>query len=257
MKIWCQLPGKTDLESDIIKTINQCFNVVKRADTEITIRALDSGLNHEYFSFPGLRFLNDREILRNALRSERAGYDALVIACFFDPALFGLRQLMNIPVIGIAESSMHYASIMGRKFAIITSDSAYIGELEENIDKYGMRNQVISRNAVRAIKISCGEFFGCVAGDYNLAIESCKEVAYDCIHDGAQALIAGCGLLSPMLTKMGIFEIGGVPIIDPMIIGIKFAEMMADIHKAKIPIISRKHFYINTPDDIINATINM
>src|SRR3989304_10216296 len=104
MKIWCQLPARMDLESDIfkpyIKTVNECHNTVKRADTEITIKALESGLTPEFISFPGLRFLNDREILKNALRSEREGYDALVITCFFDPSLFALRQLMNIPVIG-------------------------------------------------------------------------------------------------------------------------------------------------------------
>jgi allantoin racemase len=261
MRIWCQLPAKMDLESKIFKpyinTVKECHNMVKRPDTEIVIKALDRGLNPEFISFPGLRFLNDRDILKNALKSEKEGYDALVITCFFDPSLFALRQLMNIPVIGIAESSMHFASILGKRFAIVTSDPNYIGEIEENIHKYRMEKQVIANNPVRSIRLSSQEFFGCVVGDYKLAIESFEEVAYSCIDDGADVIIAGCGLLSPMLTKMGIFEIDGVPIVDPMITGIKMAEAIVDLNRIKIPIISRKRFYIGTPVNIVNEVVDI
>ena len=61
--------------------------------------------------------------------------------------------------------------------------------------------------------------------------------------EGAEVLILGCGLLSPVLTRNGIKEIEGVPLIDPIIIGIKKAEIMVDLYKTGIPVISRKGFY--------------
>ena len=38
-------------------------------------------------------------------------YDAYVIACYGDPALAACRELVDAPVVGIAEASFHLASL--------------------------------------------------------------------------------------------------------------------------------------------------
>lgn len=78
------------------------------------------------FGYSGLRFMNDREVLRNASRAGAEGYDGVVIACHFDPAVRAARQLLPLPVVGIAEASMHLASLMGLRFAVVASDHRYV-----------------------------------------------------------------------------------------------------------------------------------
>ena len=38
-----------------------------------------------------------------------------------DPALDALRELTDKPVVGIAESALHFASFLGYKFAVINT----------------------------------------------------------------------------------------------------------------------------------------
>jgi len=231
------------------------YGRVKREDTEIALKTLDKGLQAGHMAYPGFRFLNDREILKNIMKAQKEGFDGVVISCFFDPSLRASRQQLNIPVVGMAEASMHLASMMGLKFAIITSDPTYIQEIEENLYRYRMQSNAIARNPVRAIPITCEEFFSCLGGDFRPTIDGFKEIAWDCIKDGAEVLIAGCGLMSPMLTEEGCTEVEGVPVIDPMLIGIKMAEMMVDLAKAHIPFISRKGLYRKACDEEIERVM--
>ncbi len=44
--------------------------------------------------------------------------DAWVLACFSDPGLFAMREVLPCPVIGCAEASYHAASAMADKFGV-------------------------------------------------------------------------------------------------------------------------------------------
>lgn len=245
-----------DLESPIyqpfVQLVNEGYNRVKRADTELCLKSLVKGLDRlEQLAYPGLRYLNDAEVLKSMIGVEQEGFDGVVVSCFFDPALKPARQMLNIPVVGIAEASMHLAMMMGRQFAVVTSEAAYIDGINETIEAYGMRENVIARKPVRAITLSCTEFLGCLAGNLKPAIESFQEIAKECIEDGAEVIIAGCGLLSPMLTSSKIVQVDGASIVDPMLIGIKYCEILVDLYKAGVPVISRKGKYLKTPTEEI------
>jgi allantoin racemase len=221
------------------------LDLVKRPETEVVIRSPEQGLttSDQYASY-GLRFMNDRDVLKAILAAEeREGFDGVIIACFFDPALGAARALLNIPVVGLAEPSLHLASTMGRRFAVITSHPGFVPGMQETIDLYGMSAHAIERKPVRNITISEQEFRGGFAGDYGPVIDSFTDVALGCIEDGAEVLIAGCGVMSPMLTLGGVTDIEGVPIIDPELIALKIAELLVDLNKAGIPFISRKGLY--------------
>ena len=218
------------------------YELIKRADTEVLIKDVPTGLQDpELVSYFGLRQANDSEILKNMLQAERQGFDAVAGACFSDGAIRAAGSLMNIPVVGPGETSMYLARMMGVRFAIITSDPP--PETEHYIDALNMRSSVISNRPVRSLTLDSSAFLGCLAGNYGPAVENFKEVAQGCMEDGAEVLIAGCGLLSPMLTLSNTKEMDGVPVIDPMQVALKFAEMMVDFKAAGMPVISRKGLF--------------
>lgn len=248
MRLWWQLPLKIDPGSPNFKpylnALEKESRSVRGPDTEIVIKHLDAGLESlEDLGNDGLRFLNDREILKAVLPAEKEGYDGVVIFCYLDPALRSSRQFLNIPVVGIAEASMHMACMMGCRFAVITSDPGFIPAIRENIHRYGLYFHTIERNSIKSINLSTSEFLGCLAGDHTPVIENFQEVARGLIEDGAEVIIAGCGLLSVMLSRKGVSEIDGVPIIDPVLVAVKLAEAMVDLNRKGIPIISRKGIY--------------
>lgn len=252
MKIWCQLPLKVDVDASpgklLADMLAEDYALVKRPDTEVVIKAQDKGIfSITEFGYPGLRYLNDAEGLKTILRAEEEGFDAVVISCYFDPALKAAKALLSIPVIGAGEATMHFASMMGLKFATITSDSRYVPEMTEQIAGYGMLAHAIERNPVRSLTLSEAEFMGCLMGEYTPAVSSFREVAKGCIEDGAEVLIVGCGVLSPMLTLRGVKEIDGVCIIDPEIVAIKMAEMMAELAGAGMPTVCKKGLYLASP----------
>lgn len=252
MKLLCQLPAKLDLgdlgANSFIDVFKRVYSQVKRPDTDTVIRGLDRGLSTlEQVTFGSLRFLNEAEVLKAVIPAEEQGFDGVVIICVGDSGLRAAKSALNIPVVGAGESVMRFAATMGSKFAIVTSDVGLVPNLVENIDKYGVWTNLIGGNPVRAITLSETKLMGCLSGDYTPLVNDFTRVARGCIQDGAEVLVAGCGVLSIMLSDAGVREIDGVPVVDPEIIAFKTAEMLVDLHKAKVPIISRKGLYALTP----------
>ena len=54
------------------------------------------------------------------VRSGQEKYDAFIVACHSDPNLDLLREISAKPVVGIAEASMKFASMLGNGFAVIS-----------------------------------------------------------------------------------------------------------------------------------------
>ena len=59
--------------------------------------------------FRAFDFMNNTEVFNSVVRAEREGYDAVAIGCFLDPVLQEAREIMDIPVLSLAEAGMHVA----------------------------------------------------------------------------------------------------------------------------------------------------
>ena len=68
-------------------------------------------------------------------------YDAYLIACFGDPGLDAARELTAAPVVGIGEAAYIAASLVAKRFGVITTLPRSIPALEEGIDALGLRSR--------------------------------------------------------------------------------------------------------------------
>jgi allantoin racemase len=254
MRIYCQLPvsmPRADKRfSPYYTLVEKHYGLVKRKDTEITIRDVKGFDGPEWTHYNGLRLFNDAQILKTLIAAEQEGFDGISIACFFDPALYEARQLLAIPVTGLAESSLHLACMMGNKFAIITSSERFIPAMEENLYRYGVQSKAISRNPVRALVVPEEELI--VSSGW---INDFRELAQKCIEDGAEVLVTGCGLMSPALVKAGVTQVNGAAIIDPISVSLKLTEAMVDLQKAKLPVVSRKSTFSEVSRKAVEAVL--
>ncbi|MDD5703679.1 MAG: aspartate/glutamate racemase family protein [Dehalococcoidales bacterium] len=263
MKICCQLPvtmpRKDPRSSTFYDRLQKLYARVQRPDTEILIKDVDCPpWDSSWQLYAGLRSFHHLEILRSVLDAEKQGCDGVAISCFFDPALSEARQLLKIPVTGLAEASMHFAYLMGSKFAIICKVDYYTSAMEEQISRYGMEAKAIKRNPVRGLTIPEDQLSileqGALSGatkDLDLLMENFQEVGRGCVEDGAEVLIMGCGLLSPLIQQAGMLEVCGAALIEPMQASLKLTEMMADLYKAGLPFVSRKSTYREVPSQYI------
>jgi len=262
MKIWCQLPKSMPQDSPDFKTYYELlladYNMVKRPDTEVVIKDVPTAPSETYdISYLGIRALLDHHILRTMLQAEREGYDAIAGACYFDGAIKEADNLMSIPVVGAAEASMHLASMLGDHFAVVTSEPKWVFEMEKHIIECGMRDSALPVNPVRSLTISFATLKDCLRGNYQPVIDDFKKVAQTCLKDGADTIIAGCGLFSPMLTQSGIVNFEGVPIIDPMLASLKVAELMVDFRNAGIDFETARGRFIRPTVSQVNKVLEL
>jgi allantoin racemase len=66
------------------------------------------------------------------------GYDAVLLAVSFDSGLQPLRELLSIPVVGMSESAMLTACMLGGKFSMVTFGRRAVTLYEELVDTYGL-----------------------------------------------------------------------------------------------------------------------
>ncbi|HSB05664.1 MAG TPA: aspartate/glutamate racemase family protein [Thermodesulfobacteriota bacterium] len=247
MKIWCQLPiaMPKDVYGGYYELLMQDYNLFKDKETDITIKDVPTGIiDPELINYLGFRMVNDTENIRSMLQAESEGYDAIAGACYFDTGIKGARNLLSIPIVGAAEASMHLACIMGNSFAVVTSEPTWIKEMEHHLKELGFGHSAISYKPVRSLTIPFDEFVKCMmSGNFDSVIKNFIEVSKRCLEDDAEVIIAGCGLVSPMLTTKDVREIDGAPIIDPMVVSLKFAELMAKLSKAGISIKSTRGLF--------------
>ncbi|MBY0336997.1 MAG: aspartate/glutamate racemase family protein, partial [Acetobacteraceae bacterium] len=61
----------------------------------------------------------------------RAGYHAAIIACFGDPGLDAAREVMPIPVLGLADASIAAATRLAPVISLLTGGTAWVPMLRE------------------------------------------------------------------------------------------------------------------------------
>jgi allantoin racemase len=240
--------------------IRNC-SLAKTPDTEITIRLLRSGLNrlHE-FAYSHLHYLNDREVFEAVLQGEKDGFDAVIVYCFSDPALEEMRQALRIPVIGLGQSSMMVASLMGARFGLVAMSAASTARNEQLARKYGFFDKIIS--PIRPLPLPLAEQEKSIL-NAGPGIDAFRQVAREYIQDGAEVLIAACGALNLVLKFCpgcpelpdGLSELDGVPIVDSVSAAVKLAEMLVEFKMAGIPWISRKGAYSQPAEEITAEAI--
>jgi len=211
-----------------------------RPETELIMKPLRAGLNElEHHDYTYFQLLNSLQALEGLLQAEKEGADAAIIGCFFDPSMRNARGICRMPILGVGESSMIFALLMGRKFAIVVPRPGQIPIEEQNLATYRMRSRAIDNRPIRSLHEDMSLGLHRTDVDTDSIIDDFKEVSRSCIEDGAEVVIPGCLGLSAVLTTSTLTEVDGAPIVDPLISAVKLAEAMVDLSQGGRPWISR------------------
>ena len=217
MKILLVNPNTSDL------VLGYMMGSAKRAALETTevagIRSpggtssIDSSYG-DYMSAPHMI-----EAVRQYVGAENP--DAVVLAGFGNVGIFALKEILDIPVVSISESSMALACLLGHKFTCITMLPQFIPYQQDIVRLFGFEAKCAS---VRSININVEE----AARERERTLRELTEAVRKVVaEDHAEVIILACGGLCDFDREL--MEISGVPILDPIIVGIKTAESLVQM----------------------------
>jgi allantoin racemase len=169
------------------------------------------GYYDEAFSVPGL--------LAEIGKGEALGVSAHIIACFDDTGLEAARSLACAPVIGIGEAAFHLASMLGHRFAVVTTLSRSIAAIETNLMKYGLATRCAKVRACEVPVLALDDPSSNASALISAEIERAKR------DDGAEAIVLGCAGMADLAARLT--QTHGVPVVDGVASAVKLAEALA------------------------------
>ena len=245
---------RESVSGPILNIVKDNCQKLVRDDTQMVFKSVEPGLERAYDPLISyFNLLNKVQIVERILEATQEGCDAALVGCFLDPGVTEARSVVDIPVIGIGESTLYYACLLGLKFGLIVpNERSATLEIELTLSRHGLLERAIP-NPARCISIPTYEAFIKGMEDPSFVTPDIIEKAKGCVKDGADVVIVGCNGFGPLVTKEGISSIedGRVPVLDPVAIGIKMAEFICHVQdKMALPTISRERNPLARTKDI-------
>jgi len=205
--------------ASVTEHIRRELEKIKRPDTELTVVnpehgpvSIESVYDETLVGPPTL------ELVR---RANQEGWDAIVLACFSDPALDAAKEVSDIPVIGIEEATMHLAAMLGHKFSITTAFRSRAPTRDLHVRLRGLESAFASS---LVMNMSVLEMDANPEKAKSRILDLARKAVED---DGAEVIILGCAGLAGYAADIER-ELGAV-VLDPTSVAFKVAEAVADL----------------------------
>jgi allantoin racemase len=254
MKLWYQSMSRQAEWGGYPRVLREILDKVKDPDTEIHVAGITEigGIGDQ---FRYLEYLETGEVLKNVQRAVREGFDAFLIGNIADPGLREAREIADIPVLGLCESAMHVACMMGANFSFVTINEKFTPRVVENVDRYGLRARFVGASRMQVERITDlgagfepGEAQDRIVAQFNTAARRNTD-------SGAEVVIAAGGVVMALLAHAGIHATeDGVPILNGITNLVKLGEAAVKLnHIMGGRFTSKKCVYAPPPPDQIEA----
>ena len=207
-----------------VEGTKKSYAAAARPSTEISVVPLDWGTasiechRDESLVIP--------DIITKAVEAEAEGVDGLIIDCMADPGLDAARELVDIPVVGPAQASMHLAATLAHRFSVLVISEGDIVAVDHQAARYGLSRRLASARPINVAVLDLEE-----NPDATLqALVAAGQKAVE--EDGAHILIPGCTGLAGWAPRIAasLAERGcEVGVLDPPSVAVKLAETLVDL----------------------------
>jgi allantoin racemase len=148
-------------------------------------------------------------------------YDAVVLAGFGEHGREGVQEIVEVPVLDIAECAAHVAQLIGRSYSVVTTLPRSVGAIEDRLRLAGLADRCAS---VR----SCGLSTLDVDQDPAAATAAIVAEAERAVRaDHAEVICLGCGGMAGL--DEAITAALGVPVVDGVAAGVRLAEAVVGL----------------------------
>ena len=217
LKILYLSPGLRE-EGSVQRRIDKWSWIPELLGDDVTLigRGLRKGSSNSEGDFDD--YAGGGEVVKTIIEAADEGFDAVVIGDTGDPFISGIREYLDIPVIGPMESSLQIATLLGNKFTLITPAKYMIPRKEKQVESYGYAGNLAS---VRSLNIPVSQVSEEPEKVIDLLVEQANQAAE---HDGAQVVIQMCGFMVEYYPRVA--EQLDIPVVEPIRAALKTAETL-------------------------------
>jgi allantoin racemase len=231
MKIWVQ-SGTPLATSELYRPYHDSLvrhaQRISRLGTAVDFPNLGKSYPGAARSRTHLHFVT-HETIRSAMRAEAEGYDVFVTQCL-DLGFHELREMVDIPVVFMAQATLAYYSQLAPNFAFLVNGERLSHYFDEIAERYKVKDRMVPGGHVSFA-------FTDYANLWNQPqpfVESFLDVARKLASRGAASFFPAGLYLSQWLIDQGIREVNGAIVMDPLAAAIKTAESMVDLQRVGI-----------------------
>ena len=189
-----------------------------------------------------------RNLIRNALEAERQGYAAMAITHFQDAGLAEVKSVVDIPVLGLGETTLFHACTLGRKLGLVTINPVFVPWHEDQVIRYGLQQRVVG---VRAVQATIADFIDSFASE-DAKGKLAPKWERECrilLDAGADVIVPAGGLPMMLFGAERGANIDGAPIVNGVTLIAKSAEMAIKLRAAAgMAAVSRRSNFIKPPE---------
>jgi Asp/Glu/hydantoin racemase len=143
-------------------------------------------------------------------------HDAVVIAAFGDPGMPGIREALDVPVLGMTEAALASASLLGGRFSIVAISRRITAWYRETVERCGMIGRLAS---IRSLDEPLPDI-GTVQSDKALQLKDACMKAIEA--DGADVIILAGAPLAGLARSLA----GQIPV--PLVDGVSSAVQQVE-----------------------------
>jgi len=157
----------------------------------------------------------------DALATHAAGCDAAIVSAFGDPGLAAAREFADIPVVGIAESAMLTAWMLGRRYSIVCLTPRLRRWYIECAREHGLDGRLAS---VRALNVAIPDITQAKDQFRAALLAECLAVVEE---DEAEVIIFGGGPIAGLAREVA--DQIPVPALDGVSCAVRMAEALVGL----------------------------
>jgi Asp/Glu/hydantoin racemase len=147
--------------------------------------------------------------------------DGMLVAAFGDPGMPALKEISDVPVVGITEAALCAAALQGQRLAVVAISDRITAWYRDCIDRFGLGSRVVS---IRSIKEALGGI-GTVQDDFQDVLVDLARASVS--QDGADVVI----LAGAPLAGLARYVTGQVPVpvVDGIAAGVRMLEAVCGL----------------------------
>ncbi|MEZ5775867.1 MAG: aspartate/glutamate racemase family protein [Hyphomicrobiaceae bacterium] len=205
--------------------------------TELVVTHLDAcPPDIDYFY---AKHLMEAVLFERIMQDEEEGFDAVIVGCCYDPGVRVARELVDIPVVGPMEASLQLSGNFGHSSVIVTDHHKAAPYIDDMMRMLGYGTTC---RGVRTIEWWVKDMVkdpDAVALD---TIARCRDVLAEA---NAEVVLMGCTIIAACYQRY--LMRGNAPpdvtIVNPNLMALKMAEMLAGLRQKGGHQIARQGYY--------------
>lgn len=247
MRVWYQSFVDPGEQRPYIERLKEHLTSVADPDFSFEVHGVSPP---DRYLHPITEFRIAEQTIRNAIEAEERGYDAFVIGHFQEPGLNEGKAAVDIPVLGLGETTMLYACTLGRKVGLVTINPVFIPWHEDQVIRYGLQQRVVG---VRAVNTQVDDYMRAFEdrGAYDEVREQFEHQAGPLLDLGVEVLVPAGGLPMLLFAREKNFTIGGAVVLNGITVAAKTTEMALKLKRLDGTSVSRTAWFSKASPEAI------